>query len=420
MKRAFLLLQLVLLGIALPTEPAQAQEGQAWSADPKLVEDLRVQRPEFNYDESQIPQYSLPDPLLTREGERVNTPAEWHAKRRPELLELFRQYVYGYRPAEDYRVRFDVGETRADVWGGAAVGKSVVALIERSDGAQFSFPFVVFIPTKTEGKVPAVVHINNRYFIPLEKAASEDDPFWAAKSMVERGYATASFHTSDVDPDRKDGYSEGIRSFLAEGADPTDNAWRSLSAWGWGASRVLDYLATEPGVDSQRVAVSGHSRGGKAALWAGCEDDRFAIAYSNNSGCGGAALSRRQFGETVERITSSFPHWFTPNFAKFAGKEEELPVDQHEVVALLAPRGVYIASADQDLWADPKGEYGSLVAAAPVFKLLGADAITAPEMPPLNRPRYVGSTGYHVREGGHGLGDVDWNYFLDFADGLLQ
>lgn len=420
MKRAFLLLQLALLGIGFPTGPAQAQEDQAWSADPKLVEELRVQRPEFNYDESQVPHYSLPDPLLTTEGTRVNTPAEWYSQRRPELLELFRQHVYGYRPAEDYQVRFDVGETRTDVWGGAAVGKSVAAVIKRSDGAQFRFPFVVFIPTKTEGKVPAVVHINNRYFIPLEKAATEDDPFWAAKSMVERGYATASFHTSDVDPDRKDGYSEGIRSFLAKGAPPTDNAWRSLSAWGWGASRVLDYLATEPSVDSQRVAVSGHSRGGKAALWAGCEDDRFAIAYSNNSGCGGAALSRRQFGETVERITSSFPHWFTPNFAKFSGKEEELPVDQHEVVALLAPRGVYIASADQDLWADPKGEYGSLVAAAPVFQLLGADSITDPEMPPLDRPRYTGSTGYHVREGGHGLGDVDWNYFLDFADGLLQ
>jgi hypothetical protein len=264
------------------------------------------------------------------------------------------------------------------------------------------------------------VHINNRYFVPLDKAASEHDPFWPVETLIRRGYATASFHTSDVDPDRKDGYADGIRSFFANGRPPEDDAWRSLSAWGWAASRVLDYLATQEAIDASRAAVVGHSRGGKTALWAACEDSRFAIAYSNNSGCGGAALSRRRFGETVDRITSSFPHWFCKNFRQYAGRESELPIDQHEVIALIAPRGVYVASADEDLWADPRGEYAALVGAAPVFGVLGCESIREPAMPALGQPRVVGRTGYHIRAGGHGLGDVDWGYFLDFADKLLK
>ena len=211
-----------------------------------------------------------------------------------------------------------------------------------------------------------------------------------------------------------------IRSFFAAGAPPADDAWRSLSAWGWAASRVLDFLETVDSVDTTRAAVVGHSRGGKTALWAACEDERFAIAYSNNSGCGGAALSRRAYGETVGRITASFPHWFCKNFTAYTGREADLPVDQHEVIDLIAPRGVYVTSADEDLWADPKGEYASLVAAAPVFKLLGQKSITEPEMPALNQPRHIGQTGYHIRTGGHGLEAVDWNHFLDFADKLWK
>jgi len=183
---------------------------------------------------------------------------------------------------------------------------------------------------------------------------------------------------------------------------------------------VLDYLESLPSINAQQVAIVGHSRGGKASLWAACEDSRFAVAYSNNSGCGGAALSRRAYGETVGRITTSFPHWFCQPFWEYAKRESELPVDQHEVMALIAPRAIYVASADEDLWADPAGEYTSLVEAAPVFQLLGVQAITDKSMPALNQPRVVGKTGYHIRSGGHGLGEVDWNWFLDFTDRLIE
>lgn len=390
-----------------------------WKAQPALVKKNSQRRKEFNYQESKVPAFRLPDPLVSQTGKPIVTADDWGQVRRQELMSLFRNEVYGQRPKLSYSMSFEQVEEQKDIWGGVATGRSMVAVVSIGD-RQYKFPFVLFIPNGIQGQVPAVIHINNRYFIPLEKAIRENDPFWPAKIIVQRGYATASFHTSDVDPDQKDGYPNGIRAFFASGAPPTSRAWRSLSAWGWAASRVLDYLEKVPLIDASKAAVVGHSRGGKTSLWAACEDPRFAVAYSNNSGCGGAALSRRAFGETVARITSSFPHWFCEPFSKYAQRESELPVDQHEVMALIAPRSVYVASSDEDLWADPKGEYASLVAAAPVFELLGKKSITEPTMPALNTPRVVGNTGYHIRSGGHGLGEADWNWFLDFTDALLK
>ncbi len=395
------------------------EHAEPWKAQPALVKKNSQRRKEFNYQESKVPDFQLPDPLVSQAGKPIVTAADWGQSRREELMSLFRNEVYGQRPQVNYTLTFEQVEEQKDVWDGLATGRSMVAVVGIGD-QQYKFPFVLFIPNGVEGPVPAVIHINNRYFIPLEKAIQENDPFWPAKTIVQRGYATASFHTSDVDPDKKDGYPDGIRAFFASGAPPTSRAWRSLSAWGWAASRVLDHLEKVSLIDASKVAVVGHSRGGKTSLWAACEDPRFAVAYSNNSGCGGAALSRRAYGETVGRITSSFPHWFCEPFSKYAQRESQLPVDQHEVMALIAPRSVYVASSDEDLWADPKGEYASLVAAAPVFELLGKQSITETTMPALNTPRVVGNTGYHIRSGGHGLGEVDWNWFLDFTDTVLK
>jgi hypothetical protein len=406
--------------MTLSFPPIEAREPQVpWSARPDVVEKFESRRGQFNYDEAKVPSYTLPDPLVASNGSKISTADDWNTTRRKELMDLFRGHVYGRRPEVDYSVQFKQTEVLENAFDGTATGRSMTATFTIADRS-FSFPFVVFVPTKRKHAVPAVVHINNRYFVSLKKAASEHDPFWPVKTMIERGYATASFHTSDVDPDRKDGYTDGVRSFFANGQPPTSDAWRSLSAWGWAASRVLDHLDSLDAVDGTRVAVVGHSRGGKTSLWAACEDSRFAVAYSNNSGCGGAALSRRSYGETVGRITSSFPHWFCKPFSEHADREGELPVDQHEVMALIAPRGVYVASADEDLWADPRGEYASLIAAAPVFRLLGEKSITSHQMPALNQPRVVGRTGYHIRTGGHGLDDPDWKWFLDFADRLLK
>mgnify|MGYP003676968033 FL=1 len=399
-------------GFAIAEEPAP------WSANPDLVKKLSAKR-SFNYDESKVPDYELPDPLTMTDGTKVSSAQQWMTKRRPELLEQFRHLVYGRRPDTAYQVTFETTAEIENAFDGLANGRSMKAIIT-IDQRTYTFPFVVFTPNHATGKTPAVVAINNRYFIPLEKAVSEPDPYWPVKTLLQQGYAAATFYTSHVDPDNKSEYADGIRAFFADGNPPSDDAWRSLSAWGWGASRVLDYLSTLPTVDANRVAVVGHSRGGKAAIWAAAVDERFAIAYSNNSGCGGAALSRRGYGETVKQITTAFPHWFTPQFASYADRENELPIDQHESIALVAPRAVYVTSSDNDLWADPRGEYGSLVAAAPVFELLGKEAIREETMPPLGGQRIVGQTGYHIRSGDHGLGQVDWDFFIEFMDSVLR
>lgn len=392
-------------------------------------------------EESQVPDYKLPDVLTRFNGRKVTTEKAWIKKRRPELLKTFTEDVYGKVPGELRISKIDVWESSDHALNDLAVRKQL-SLIFKKGNHSLELNVLMYLPKSqkkspvflaynfsgnhtvsrdpnirlTEAWVnnnPSVGIINNQVTEQSRGSASDS---WPIEQIIKDGYGLITAYYGEVDPD-KDDFSDGIQPFFYQGNQtrPKADEWGSIAAWAWGLSRIMDYLETDSLVDAHRVAVLGHSRLGKTALWAGATDQRFAMVISNESGCGGAALSRRRYGETVWRINRSFPYWFCENFKKYNNNEDALPVDQHELLALIAPRPLYVASAEGDQWSDPRGEFLSAKYASPVYKLFGPGGLPATEMPPVNQP-VMGTIGYHIRSGKHNLTEYDWTQYLQFAD----
>jgi dienelactone hydrolase len=359
----------------------------------------------------------LPDPLVLDSGQAVRTVKEWEEQRRPELLELFRTQVYGRAPiGRPDDLSFRLIEEDRNAIGGKATLKRIEISFSGPGGSGKIEP-VIFIPNGRKSPAPGFLLICHRGKENFDPTRENKSPFWPAEELIARGYAAIAFHVSDVDADdRKDiNFKSGVHGIF-DGPERAPDAWGSIAAWAWGASRVMDYLETSEEIDATRIGVVGHSRGGKAALWCGAEDERFALVVSNDSGCTGAALARNKKGETVARINTNFPHWFCENYKQYNDKEEDLPIDQHQLIALIAPRQAYVASASEDGWADPEGEFLSCLYASPVWQLWGHQGLTASEQPPVNSPVHSGHIGRHLREGKHGMELSDWNWYMDFAD----
>jgi len=398
-----------------------------------------------NYDESKMPAYTLPDPLVCADGSPVKTAADWKGKRRPELLALIEREMFGKAPPRP-PLSFKVDEAPTPALGGKVLRKQVsISLNGKPDGPVMDL--LLYIPIGAKGPVPVVFGLNfngnqgaskdsgirlcrswlrdNKEAGIVNNRATEasrgcEEGRWQIEYAASRGYAVATVCYCDIDPDFHDEWKNGVHALYPEiEAARSGSTWGTIAAWAWGMSLGMDYLQKDPAVDAKRVVAQGHSRLGKTSLWAGALDDRFAIVISNNSGAGGTALSKRIFGETVGRLNSAFPHWFCGNFKNYSEKEADLAFDQHELIALIAPRPVLITSATEDQWADPKGEFLSGLGADPVYKLLGTDGIAAKEHPPAGKP--VSSTiGYYLRSGPHDVTREDWGVYLDFADKHLK
>ncbi len=347
----------------------------------------------------------------------AKTSEEWLANQRPATLELFREHVYGRAPiGRPQELSFEIVEEDANAMEGAATLK-IVKISYSGEGGAGAMNLVIFIPNSEETPAPGFLLICNRDHSNIDPTRKVKSPFWPAEEIVARGYVAATFFHGDLDPDEDDGFKNGVHGIYdSNDVKRAPDAWGSVAAWAWGASRAMDYFETDRAIDQDRIAVIGHSRSGKTSLWAGAEDERFGMVISNDSGCTGAAISRRKQGERLKDINDRFPHWFCENYKAFNGREESLPIDQHQLIALIAPRPVYIASAKDDAWADPEGEFLAGYHATPVYELFGLEGITTDKMPPVDEPLAAGHIGYHIRTGKHDLTVYDWQRYMDFAD----
>ena len=388
-----------------------------------------------NYDEAKVGTYTLPDPLTMANGKPVRDAKTWTQKRRPEIVRLFEENQYGRSPARPAGMSFDLFDKGTPAFDGKALRRQVTIYFS-SNKTGPKMDLLVYLPANATKPVPLLLNlsftansnaVNDPGIKPGEiwnrekqrVPAPKDGRFGSLKVLpfLEAGFGVATFYYGDVDPDFLGGVPHGVRAmYLKPGqTEPAPNEWGAIGAWAWGASRALDYLETDKGVDAKRVAITGISRLGKTVMWAGAHDTRFAMVIASCSGEGGAAISRRNYGETIKHLTEAtrYPYQFAANYGKYGDRVNEFPVDANLLVALIAPRPVLLQTGDTDFWSDPKGEFLAAVAAEPVFKLFGKEALRTTQMPAAGQTIFH-TLGYVMHAGGHGTIPSDWDLFLKF------
>ncbi len=415
-------------------------EGQDRPAPPVRTPPAVVAGIPVNYDEERAGTYTLPDPLMMSDGRRVRDANTWMRKRRPEVLRLFEENEYGRAPGRPRGMTFDVFDKGTSVFDGKAIRKQVTIYFSPDKNGPKE-DLVVYIPANAKRRVPVLLCLG---FFP--NVSTFDDPgikpgeMWGRdrtrvpatrrgfgrmniEPLLSRGFGVAGVYYGDIDPDFPGGVSLGARGrHLKPGqTEPAPDEWGAISAWAWGLSRAVDYFETDKSVDAKRIAIYGVSRLGKTVLWAGARDTRIAMVIASCSGEGGAALSRRNYGETIAHLTAPtrYPYQFCANYAKFANDVSALPVDSHMLLALMAPRPVLLQTGDSDKWSDPKGEFLAAVAAEPVFKLFGKQGLGTDRMPPPGEP-LLRTIGYYMHAGGHGTLPGDWEHFIRFMEMHLR
>jgi hypothetical protein len=391
-----------------------------------------------NYDEAKVGTYTLPDPLVLADGSPVRDAKTWAERRRPEIVALFEENQYGRSPGRPAGITFDVFDKGTPAFEGKAIRRQVTVQFS----ADKKMDLLLYLPAHSQKPVPFLLYISFS-----ANSTTVDDPgvkvgeVWGPDKkripanqgrsfgkidvarLVDAGFGVGTIYYGDIDPDFAGGIQYGVRAqFLKPGqTEPAPDEWGAIAAWAWGLSRAMDYLETDRGVDAKRVAILGISRLGKTVMWAGAHDTRFALVIASCSGEGGAALSRRNYGETVAHLTapSRFPYQFCANYGKFAEHVDRMPVDANLLIALMAPRPVLLQTGDKDFWSDPKGEFLAAVAAGPVFQLLGKQGLGTDQMPAVGTGIFH-TIGYYEHIGGHGTIPTDWDQYLKFLQMHLQ
>jgi metallo-beta-lactamase class B len=405
--------------------------------------------------ESTVLQFPVPDALRLNNGQPVTDSASWSSRRRPDILAAFADQVYGKTPSTDIRVTSQVTSTDRAALNGTAIRREITLTFEHN-GRSHRVPFLFYLPAHASGPVPVIIGLNFagnqtvdsdrgitlpsiwqadpsdanpvhelRRHVLTQATSATRGAFsyrWQIPKLLAHGYGLATAYYGDIEPDFDGSLKYGVRNiFLAEGQTKfAPEEWGAIGAWAWGLSRIADYLVTNPAVDSHRLGVFGFSRLGKASMWAAAQDQRFALVISNESGVGGAGLYRTKTGETIQHLNSAFPHWFCENFHQYTGHPDQVPVAGNMLLALVAPRPLYVASAELDRNSDPEGEFLSAVLAGQVYRLFGKHGLETEVMPPLNSPIFGDGVAYHDRSGKHEVTEYDWEQYLRFADSQFR